>query len=78
MKMTVIPVVIDAFGTVRKRGGKRTERIENDSDTNSNTCIRDGPKGLERGRKELKMTVIPIVIDAFGTVRKGVERGRKN
>ena len=25
----------------------------------------------------MKMTVIPIVIDAFGTVRKGVERGRK-
>ena len=29
LKMTVIPIVIDAFGTVCKRGGKRTERIEN-------------------------------------------------
>ena len=60
-----------------QRGGKRTERIENDGDTNSNRRIWTVRKGVERGRKELKMTVIPIVIDAFGTVCNGVERGRK-
>ena len=32
---------------------------------------------MERGRKELKMTAVPIVIDAFGTVHKGLEIGRK-
>ena len=86
MKVTIIEIVIGAFGTVPKRPG-RFGSWRPSGDQPNNSIIENGqnteksPGDLRRLARELKklwnmkVTIVPIVIGPLGTITKGLFKG---
>ena len=79
--MTVIPIVIGARGTVNKgllKGLENSEirrRVENSQGVNNNNNNNLDVIWELKKLWNMKVTIILIVIGAFGTVTKGLLKG---